>query len=235
MSLYAYRDPGKSDRIDARDFYREPPGRTYYCPGHDCPARLTAVLRRGVKEPYFRALPAFPHRDGCPFANSAGSPEERYDESQFDFSHTITDIMSADGRGRSHRAGASSGSPAKPDPGSGSPKTPQTICQLYELFKQLPPLRRYGGTRVADMLFDSRSSYLHAHYVSGDKLIECHPRRRFYDEQKGEFYLESLPENNRYRLILTCQKLDLFKKIRSLLFNHRNSSFVVAGNWSAAS
>ena len=60
-------------------------------------------------------------------------------------------------------------------------------------------------------------------------MIYC---RKFYDGKEEEFYLESLPENNRYRLVLSCRNPIIFGQIRSFLYNHRSYSFVVAGNWS---
>ena len=232
MSKYAYRKPNKTDLIQAKDLYDEPPGRTYYCPDSDCSAQLTRVFLKGINTAYFRALPRHPHRESCPFAKNTAGPEERYDEGRFDFRRIILGIMSATERSQPRANHESSNLPAKSDAARAEIRVPHTIHQLYELLKALPPQSTYGGNRVADMLFDDRSAHLYTQFVSGDKLIECRPCRKFYDPEKQEFYLESLPEKNRYRLVLTCPNSNTFARTREFLYNHRDYSLVVAGNWS---
>lgn len=232
MSKLAYRKLNKTHLIKAEDLYGEPPGRTYYCPDPDCPAQLTRVMSQGIKAPYFRALARHPHRKDCPFAKNAAGLEERYDESRFDFHRILLGIMSTTERSQPHSKHGAPNPSAKPDAARAVIRVPRTIHQLYELLKALPPQNTYGGKRIAEMLFDDRGAYLYTQFVSGDKLIECRPCRKFYDPEKQEFYLESLPEKNRYRLVLTCQNPSTFARIRELLYNHRDYSLVVAGNWS---
>lgn len=232
MSTYAYRKPDKSDEIAAKDLYGEPTGKTYYCPDPDCSAQLTSVMRHGIKAPYFRALPSHPHRKGCPFSKNTASPKERYDERKFDFHRILSGFMSTDESSLSHANHMATRSSTKTDFEPKELEAPRTIRQTYDLLKQLPSSCYYGCTRVADMLFDGRSSRMYTQFVSGDKLIECRLCRKFYDGKEEEFYLESLPENNRYRLVLSCRNPNIFGQIRSFLYNHRSYSFVVAGNWS---
>lgn len=236
MSTYAYRKPDKSDEISAEDLYGEPSGQTYYCPDPGCSAQLTSVMRHGIKAPYFRALPSHPHREGCPFSKNTASPKERYDERRFNFHCILSGFMSIDESSSSNVSHMVSRSSTKTDPDlePREPGAPRTIRQTYDLLKQLPSSTYYGCARVADMLFDDRSSRMYTRFVSGDKLIECRLCRKFYDREREEFYLESLPESNRYRLVLSCRNPNIFGQIRSFLYNHRNHSFVVAGNWSPA-
>lgn len=234
MSTYACRKPDKSDEIAAENLYGEPPGETYYCPDLDCPAKLTPVMRHGIKAPYFRALPSHPHREGCPFAKNTASPKERYDERKFDFHRILSGFMNTDESSSSHVSHAATRSSAKTDFKPKELGAPRTIRQTYDLLKQLPSLSCYGGVRVADMLFDGRSSRIYTRSVSGHKLIECRLCRKFYDGEKEEFHLESLPESHRYRLVLACQDPKVFRQIRSFLYNHQSYSFVVAGSWSPA-
>ena len=231
MSTYAYRKPDKSDEVAAEDLYSEPAGKMYYCPDPDCLAWLTPVMRNGIRNPYFRALPSHPHREGCPFAKNAASPKERYDERKFDFHCILSNFMSADKGSSSHTNHTAIHPSARTDLEPKEQGVPRTIRQTYDLLKQLPSSSYYGGTRVADMLFDSRSSRMYTQFVSGDKLIECRLCRKFYDEKRAEFYLESLPESNRYCLVLACRDPNVFGQIRGFLYNHRSYSFVVAGNW----
>lgn len=229
MSLYAYRNLDKTDEINIDDLYNEPADKIYYCPDQDCPAWLKSVMRYGVKKPYFRALPSHPHRKNCPYTKNNADFVSQYDENLFDFHRILNRIMTDSSSNKLH--GAYAKVPTHLNSTPSASKTPKTICELYTLLKQLSPSSNYGEMPVSHMLFDERSAYLYTKYVQGEKLIECYPSKKYYDEQKGEFYLESKPEKNRFNLVLSCKDKKIFRQIRDYLFNNNDRSFVIAANW----
>ena len=171
----------KAMKLPPKTFIASPQERRTIAPTPDCLAWLTPVMRNGIRNPYFRALPSHPHREGCPFAKNAASPKERYDERKFDFHCILSNFMSADKGSSSHTNHTAIHPSARTDLEPKEQGVPRTIRQTYDLLKQLPSSSYYGGTRVADMLFDSRSSRMYTQFVSGDKLIECRLCRKFYD------------------------------------------------------
>jgi hypothetical protein len=102
-----------------------------------------------------------------------------------------------------------------------------------------PPTRdskrsSYGDEKIGRMILDDRTAYCYPKGVFGFKIIESCVKGRFYDNDKNEIYLVAPVANPNYHFILSISDINLYKKIRNMVFENKDKFIIVAGEWKAS-
>ena len=102
-----------------------------------------------------------------------------------------------------------------------------------------PPTRdskrsSYGDEKIGRMILDDRTAYCYPKGVFGFKIIESCVKGRFYDSDKNEIYLVAPVANPNYHFILSISDINLYKKIRNMVFENKDKFIIVAGEWKAS-
>lgn len=100
--------------------------------------------------------------------------------------------------------------------------------------KQFPPNYSYGNKKIGRMILDDRTAYWYPNGVFGFKIIESCVKGRFYDNDKNEIYLVAPIANPNYYFILSIPDINLYRKIRNMVFENKDKLIIVAGEWNSS-
>ena len=84
------------------------------------------------------------------------------------------------------------------------------------------------------MILDDRSKYRYPKGCFGNRVIEANVNGRLYNDEKKEVYLASPITSKKYTFILSFSDEDIYKKIRSEIYNNRDTIIVIAGKWASS-
>ena len=112
--------------------------------------------------------------------------------------------------------------------------TLRTIRQIYSMCKQFPPNYSYGNEKIGKMILDDRTEYWYPKGIFGFKIIESCVNGRFYDNDKNEIYLVAPIANPNYHFILSIPDINLYRKIRNMVFENKDKFIIVAGQWNSS-
>ena len=104
---------------------------------------------------------------------------------------------------------------------------------IYSLCKSLSVRDTYAGKEIGSMILDDRSKYRYPKGCFGNRVIEATVDGRLYNNEKKEVYLASPINSKKYTFILSFSDEDIYKKIRSEIYNNRDKIIVIAGKWAS--
>ena len=230
MANYAYRDKERRQIILANEALEEDRNKSFYCPNPRCNSKLFICAVDGSRKAYFRATKsAYKHIDNCPYANSSVTFDEKiFNQSNFSFENAIQNLLVEN-----------NSKPVMSDSKSTScgehiNHTLITIRQIYSMCKQFPPNYSYGNEKIGKMILDDRTEYWYPKGVFGFKIIESCVKGRFYDNDKNEIYLVAPIANPNYHFILSIPDINLYRKIRNMVFENKDKFIIVAGQWNSS-
>ena len=227
MANHAYRDKERRDLILASEALEENRDKSFYCPNPLCNSKLFVCAGDGSRKAYFRATKsAYKHIANCPYANSSVVfDDNKFNQSNFSFENAIQDLLI---KNNSKTIKSESKSSTL---GEHANHTLRTIKQIYSMCKQFPPNYSYGNEKIGRMILDDRTTYWYPKGVFGFKIIESCVKGRFYDNDKNEIYLVAPVANPNYHFILSISDINLYKKIRNMVFENQDKFIIVAGDW----
>ena len=230
MANYAYRDKERRHIILANEALEEDRNKSFYCPNPRCNSKLFICAVDGFRKAYFRATKsAYRHIANCPYANSAVIfDDNEYNRATFSFENAIQNLLVEN-----------NSKPVMSDSKSTScgehiNHTLRTIRQIYSMCKQFPPNYSYGNEKIGRMILDDRTAYWYPKGVFGFKIIESCVKGRFYDNDKNEIYLVAPIANPNYHFILSIPDINLYRKIRNMVFENKDKFIIVAGQWNSS-
>ena len=230
MANYAYRDKERRQIILANEALEEDRNKSFYCPNPRCNSKLFICAVDGCRKTYFRATKsAYKHIANCPYANSAVIfDDNEYNWATFSFENAIQNLLVEN-----------NSKPVMSDSKSTScgeyiNHTLRTIRQIYSMCKQFPPNYSYGNEKIGKMILDDRTAYWYPKGVFGFKIIESCVNGRFYDNDKNEIYLVAPIANPNYHFILSIPDINLYRKIRNMVFENKDKFIIVAGQWNSS-
>ena len=230
MANYAYRDKERRHIILANEALEEDRNKSFYCPNPRCNSKLFICAVDGCRKAYFRATKsAYNHIANCPYANSAVIfDDNEYNRATFSFENAIQNLLVEN-----------NSKPVMSDSKSTScgehiNHTLRTIRQIYSMCKQFPPNYSYGNEKIGKMILDDRTAYWYPKGVFGFKIIESCVNGRFYDNDKNEIYLVAPIANPNYHFILSIPDINLYRKIRNMVFENKDKFIIVAGQWNSS-
>ncbi|MDU1127733.1 hypothetical protein [Veillonella sp.] len=230
MANYAYRDKERRYIILANEALEEDRNKSFYCPNPRCNSKLFICAVDGCRKTYFRATKsAYKHIANCPYANSAVIfDDNEYNRATFSFENAIQNLLVEN-----------NSKPVMSDSKSTScgeyiNHTLRTIRQIYSMCKQFPPNYSYGNEKIGKMILDDRTAYWYPKGVFGFKIIESCVNGRFYDNDKNEIYLVAPIANPNYHFILSIPDINLYRKIRNMVFENKDKFIIVAGQWNSS-
>ena len=227
MANHAYRDKERREIILASEALEENRDKFFYCPNPLCNSKLFICAVDGSRKAYFRAnKSAYKHIANCPYANSSVVfDDNKFNQSNFSFENAIQDLLI---KNNSKTIKSESKSSTL---GEHANHTLRTIKQIYSMCKQFPPNYSYGNEKIGRMILDDRTTYWYPKGVFGFKIIESCVKGRFYDNDKNEIYLVAPVANPNYHFILSISDINLYKKIRNMVFENQDKFIIVAGDW----
>lgn len=227
MANHAYRDKERREIILASEALEENRNKSFYCPNPLCNSKLFICAIDGSRKAYFRATKsAYKHIANCPYANSSVVfDDNKFNQSNFSFENAIQDLLI---KNNSKTIKSESKSSTL---GEHANHTLRTIKQIYSMCKQFPPNYSYGNEKIGRMILDDRTTYWYPKGVFGFKIIESCVKGRFYDNDKNEIYLVAPVANPNYHFILSISDINLYKKIRNMVFENQDKFIIVAGDW----
>lgn len=227
MANHAYRDKERREIILASEALEENRDKFFYCPNPLCNSKLFICAVDGSRKAYFRATKsAYKHIANCPYANSSVVfDDNKFNQSNFSFENAIQDLLI---KNNSKTIKSESKSSTL---GEHANHTLRTIKQIYSMCKQFPPNYSYGNEKIGRMILDDRTTYWYPKGVFGFKIIESCVKGRFYDNDKNEIYLVAPVANPKYHFILSISDINLYKKIRNMVFENQDKFIIVAGDW----
>lgn len=227
MANHAYRDKERREIILASEALEENRDKFFYCPNPLCNSKLFICAVDGSRKAYFRATKsAYKHIANCPYANSSVVfDDNKFNQSNFSFENAIQDLLI---KNNSKTIKSESKSSTL---GEHANHTLRTIKQIYSMCKQFPPNYSYGNEKIGRMILDDRTIYWYPKGVFGFKIIESCVKGRFYDNDKNEIYLVAPVANPNYHFILSISDINLYKKIRNMVFENQDKFIIVAGDW----
>lgn len=230
MANYAYRDKERRDIILASEALEEDRDKSFYCPNPLCNSKLFICAVDGSRKAHFRATKsAYKHITNCPYANSAVIiNDNEFNSSNFSFENAIQNLLSK------KNSKPSKSGPKRSSYGEHENHTLSTIKQIYSMCKQFPPNYSYGNEKIGRMILDDRTAYWYPKGVFGFKIIESCVKGRFYDNDKNEIYLVAPIANPNYHFILSISDMNLYRKIRNMVFENKDKFIIVAGDWKAS-
>lgn len=81
------------------------------------------------------------------------------------------------------------------------------------------------------MILDDRTAYWYPKGVFGFKIIESCVKGCFYNNAKNEIFLVAPVVNPNYHFILSILDINLYRKIRNMVFGNKDKLIIVAGEW----
>ena len=227
MANHAYRDKERREIVLASEALEENRDKFFYCPNPLCNSKLFICAVDGSRKAYFRATKsAYKHIANCPYANSSVVfDDNKFNQSNFSFENAIQDLLI---KNNSKTIKSESKSSTL---GEHANHTLRTIKQIYSMCKQFPPNYSYGNEKIGRMILDDRTTYWYPKGVFGFKIIESCVKGRFYDNDKNEIYLVAPVANPNYHFILSISDINLYKKIRNMVFENQDKFIIVAGDW----
>lgn len=230
MANHAYRDKERREIILASEALEENRDKSFYCPNPLCNSKLFICAVDGSRKAYFRATKsAYKHIANCPYANSSVVfDDNKFNQSNFSFENAIQDLLI---KNNSKTIKSESKSSTL---GEHANHTLRTIKQIYSMCKQFPPNYSYGNEKIGRMILDDRTTYWYPKGVFGFKIIESCVKGRFYDNDKNEIYLVAPIANPNYHFILSIPDINLYRKIRNMVFENKDKFIIVAGDWKAS-
>lgn len=233
MANHAYRDKERRDLILASEALEENRDKSFYCPYPLCNSKLFVCAGDGSRKAYFRATKsAYKHIANCPYANSSVIfDDNKFNQSDFSFENAMQDLLVKKNSKPSERDGKR---PSDGDYDNHTLSTINTIKQIYSMCKQFPPNYLYGDEKIGRMILDDRTAYWYPKGVFGFKIIESCVKGRIYDSDKNEIYLVAPVANPNYHFILSISDINLYNKIRNMVFENKDKFIIVAGDWKAS-
>lgn len=232
MSSMAYQDKEKTIPISARQAKLKNKGEVYYCFNRQCNAELYFAHTSGVEGGHFRAFPSKKHKPDCDQACSGSNVDPHsYNEKEFDINNLIDRFSKSSSKkhdqNQTEKYVTDKNSLSSPQ----ETRTIRTISQLYFLLKAFTEKQKYNGFTVGFILIDGRSRYMNTKGVWGKRLIEAKVSKGyFYNNDLKEIYLE-IPKDDEYKFILKFDDIDLYSKIRTLVYENKDYFIVVSGDW----
>ena len=230
MANYAYKDKERRHIILANEALEEDRNKFFYCPNPLCNSKLFICAVDGSRKAHFRATKsAYRHIANCPYANSAVIfDDNEFNRATFSFENAIQNLLV---KNNSKPVMIDSKSTSC---GEHTNHTLRTIRQIYSMCKQFPPNYSYGNERIGKMILDDRTAYWYPRGVFGFKIIESCVNGRFYDNDKNEIYLVAPIANPNYNFILSIPDINLYRKIRNMVFENKDKLIIVAGEWESS-
>lgn len=228
MSIIAYSDFERTQKITAREAVESNHDIRYYCFNKRCNARLHVVHAESY---YFAADKSSPHTDYCPFAAKALFDPGQYNEASFEFDKLIAHLLNPSAKNES---GSKILTRFIDHPHSKNLSI-RTLGVLYDMCEQLEIDGSYNSVPIRSIVFDSRcdadSLQLHDEF----RVIECQSERPDYlryDRQHLTITLYApVNSRNRKQFVLKFKEHDLYRKIQNTLYENKNKLIVVAGIW----
>jgi len=230
LANHAYRDKERREIILASEALEENRDKSFYCPNPLCNSKLFICAVDGSRKAYFRATKsAYKHIANCPYANSSVVfDDNKFNQSNFSFENAIQDLLI---KNNSKTIKSESKSSTL---GEHANHILRTIKQIYSMCKQFSPNYSYGNEKIGRMILDDRTTYWYPKGVFGFKIIESCVKGRFYDNDKNEIYLVAPIANPNYHFILSIPDINLYRKIRNMVFENKDKFIIVAGDWNAS-
>ena len=230
MANYAYRDKERKHIILASEALEEDRYKFFYCPNPLCNSKLFICAVDGSRKAHFRATKsAYKHIANCPYANSSVVfDDNKFNQSNFLFENAIQNLLVKNNSKSAMSVSKSSSCDKHTN------YTLRTIKQIYSMCKQFPPNYSYGNEKIGRMILDDRTAYCYPKGVFGFKIIESCVKGRFYDNDKNEIYLVAPIANPNYHFILSIPDINLYRKIRNMVFENKDKFIIVAGQWNSS-
>lgn len=230
MTRFAYKDKERKEIIYADKALADNLGISYYCPNPDCKAEMYVCQRDGANNPYFRATRKHHgHDKDCLFtkSNKIFDPAG-YDESAFEFENAMDRLFTNNSNGQRSQSNGYKYRDCEP-----STRPPRTLRQIYKLCKSFPIKETYAGKHIYEMILDNRSVTVDNVDFEGNKIIEAYVRERkmLYHKELREIHLRAPLKSDSYHIILKFDNEKFFYKIKDEIYENKNQTIVIAGNW----
>lgn len=250
MAKYAYEDLERTKIVSAEEAVVDDKKIKYYCLNKECNAEMCLCSKKGIKIPYFRALPTKGHINNCPYKSGA-VPFIRsiFDESLFKFENVMENILATDiqkKKEKEKKKDINSVDDSKVNSKGdlvNHKLTINTILQLYQMCKETDIDKYYGDTKVGSMILDERTKHMYPRGCFYKKLVEAKACDDFYDDYKKEIYLnapikEGIPikstgKSIKYKFILKFKTDYLYERYKEYINNNIQNDpiIVIAGDW----
>lgn len=226
MAMYAYEDEKRTKEIKPKVAAQRDRSIRYYCPNHECQAKMYIWGVDGEKSAYFRSHGEPGHVENCfgGAENSYNPNEMKIDD--FDADDIISKMMVS---GKEHSEKTTTKPKVTCGAGEKEPITPHTLRQVYDMCKAYSCRDVINNQKVGYILYDGRSAFMSPRGIYGNRLVEAKCKKYFYDKQS--IFLETPISEVKYELQLKIQDEKLFRRVKEMLFNNRDKVIVVAGNW----
>lgn len=248
MAKYAYTNLERNKIVSADEAVVDDKTIKYYCLNKKCNAEMILCSKKGIKIPYFRALPSKGHIKNCPCKNGA-VPFIRsiFDESLFKFENVMENIIASD-RKKKKKKNQDINSMDKSKINSkgnlvNHKLTINTILQLYQMCKETDIDKVYGDTKVGYMILDDRTKHMYPRGCFYKKLVEAKACEKFYNDHLKEIYLiapinsgipiKATGKTVKYKFILKFKADRLYETYKQYINNNLQNDpiIVIAGYW----
>lgn len=258
MAKCAFRDAKRNHAVTAKQAAVDDRKFTYYCLNKECNAEMRLCSKKGLKVPYFRALPTKGHIKNCPYKNDT-VPFIRsiFDESLFKFENTMDNILAPDRQKKKDKNKDKDKDKDKDintvDESKVNSKgdlvnhklTINTILQLYQMCKETDIDKYYGDTKVGSMILDDRTKHMYPKGCFYKKLVEVKACEKFYNDHLKEIYLiapinggipiKATGKTIKYKFILRFKTVVLYNDYKKSIKNNlkHNPVIIIAGDWNS--
>lgn len=258
MAKCAFRDAKRNHAVTAEQAAVDDRNNKYYCLNKECNTEMRLCSKKGLKVPYFRALPTKGHIKNCPYKNDT-VPFIRsiFDESLFKFENTMDNILAPDRQKKKDKNKDKNKDKDKDkdvntvDESKVNSKgdlvnhklTINTILQLYQMCKETDIDKYYGDTKVGSMILDDRTKHMYPKGCFYKKLVEAKACEKFYNDHLKEIYLiapinsgipiKATGKTVKYKFILKFKADRLYETYKQYINNNLQNDpiIVIAGYW----
>lgn len=225
MSMYAFKDEARTEKIFAKNATERDKEFRYYCPNQKCNARMFLWSLEGESRTFFRSAGKPGHVEHCSYGSENKYNPEKTKEEGFYSDSAISKLLIPTLKQKIEKT---DNQESRKNNSEGE-TIPHTISQIYDMCKSYDCKDTFNNHEIGQILVDDRSIYMYPKGVYGYRLIETKCRKRLYQD-KSLFFV-SLVSGNEYEFELRCKDNELFSEIRDLLFHNQDKVIVLAGYW----
>lgn len=229
MSHYVFVDKEKTIKLFSTNCTSANLRVHYYCPTPNCPAHLTLRSLKGENNPYFAALPTYPHDKNICRIERAPRNNIILDTSNFNVDNLLDSIIL-----KNNITSTPSKSAANSNTNNSvhsSIDIINTVSKLYWYCKNHDIMQNINTSyAVGNIIADSRNNYIFSKGVYGKRLVES-----IFINYSRKYHIINVnypvdPKlKNQHTLALKFTNISDFESILSKLFKKENinPSFIV--------
>lgn len=227
MSMYAFTDVTRKDRLLANEAVDKDRGIRYYCPNPKCNAKMYVWNFDGETKTYFQSAGKPGHVEHCPYGSENNFNSEKCKEDGFSPNTAIANLLVPNEMNQT--ISSKINERRENSDGKADAIIPHTIRQIYDMCKAHYCTDLFNGYQIGQILVDSRSMFMYPKGVYRYRLVEAKCKKHLYD--KKSIFLVSSITDGKYEFELKFTDMYLLAEIKQMLFPNMDKVIVVAGNW----